>query len=1138
MNPSTPATSNIITPNADTLASFEFMSALAQNGSAPILVSEDGTETGFRADLDIAMGTCAVLATEEGSALGLAIKSDFHRARADLDIFGEPSIAIKAADDRVALIYLYENPISKDSLNELNELILTKTGHDALDQIVPIPGLAGADFATDRDADALSTRLQRFESRGLLDRLRDYEPPATNLEEAADEVLKDGDLEYIGGQLPQTVLDLPLKLGFGSSREQKRWPAKAMVFANLLTGLSVHKEGKKNGPAFLQGSAIQNERKASAMEALYVVGLDVDSGVQLDWAINRIQNELKLTAIFYTTHSHLTTETVVLQSSYAQFTRKRSLSDEVAVDAMRRYMVEEKSWERWVADTIQISEEPVHGPDGIGYALTHAPIPKFRIIFPLSEPYVIAKQRMSQADAINLWKSRLLGLAQHIGLPIDKSCLDPSRLFYLPRHDKSRAYRIVVTSGSALVFATLPAAQSRLSERPAANLFSRAAGDLGAHTGNSLVVNGTNLKFWAKQVAGTFDAPRLIREVCGDKIRSENGSDKIEIVCPFDMSHSNAGDQNDTACYVKSAHADYSESGFAWGCQHNSCKTHDRLDFVCEAIKQGWFTVEDIVDKKYRIFTVDDHEPESTGRDQISVAEDHTTAVEKALNALIAANVERPRLFIGAGGLVRPETNKATGFTSLSTVTTKTLQHEIRKVVAFTIARNNHSVRETQVPPAIADDILQHDDLDFPVLNGIVNTPFFVQTPEAIKLVSTPGYNAPSGYLYKPAPGLLVSPVPESPSARDVARAKDLILENVYADFPFDDGDDTNGAASRAHTLCLLLQPFMRGVIDGPTPGFFISKPSPGTGAGKMVDATMLIATGSPGEARTETKDEDERRKSIVAALRSGTNYHWLDNLHADLDSAVYASAITSGFLTARILQTSDELRLPVRLTWVFSGNNPRASGELVRRFVPIFLDAKGDPTKRTAFKHPELEVWVRENRSELVWACLTLIQAWVAAGAPKDRTSSLPSFEAWSATFRGLLNVIEIPGFLTNCEKLKEAADNDLDAWGALASVWADLFGLDKKRPIGNPGGVATQDKPWDGEASLVSLIESHGIQIKITGITDNGRTVSLGKALDSKKNSVLNAQVGGVPCDLILRKERDPVRGSHVYWLERARN
>ena len=1211
---------------------YEFLAALADDAAAPLIVANDHELT-FTPTIDaatLAQAELAVLAANDNAALGLVMKaeSDEH-AREIIAALDQPSVAVAADEERRALVYLFAEPLTGEALDAACPLIREKTGRDALDQCVPIPGSNGADYAGDVDAEAVETGLRRFDADDLLSRLGRYEPGATvalpvrdQQEEAAaakGELFKIDDLEFVDGDLPQAVMDLQLKLGFGKSRDDKRWPARNMTFANLLTGLKVHKEGEKNGPAFLQGSAIGNERKAKAMDALYIVGLDVDSGIELEWAINRLR-DLKLASVVYTTHSHMSTETDINQTSFAQFARKHKIDEHPTTDSMQRYMRDVKSWEPRIVETIQLEEEPVHGKDGVAYILTHVPIPKFRILLPLAEPYVVAKQHMSQADAIHLWKGRLLGLSKIIGLPIDESCLDPSRLFYLPRHAAGRPYRIVVTSGAALDFSAVPEIMPRGRDKVSEDVFAQAAKELGASTGSPLMIGDFSLKRWAMAAAKTFDAARLIREVCPDRIRTDYDTEKIEVECPFDYEHSNAGDPEDRAGYVQSAHAEFSDSGFAWGCQHNSCKGRDRLEFVAEAVGHGWFTVEDLKDEKYRIFTVDDDAADpvklvddalakldsipkdmkapfaveavlkdlhakrvaiakirmigdvaaekklikagavteilnalkrefaankvdasekaakDAGRVQILDTDDHSVAVAKATKAWLAFNDKAPRIFHGVERLVRAETNKVTQLPALATVTPAILRRELRYAVYY--VETSDPPREGAVARELVEDILANDNLAVPPLQGIVTTPFFAKTTDGVKLVSTPGYHAPSQCLYVPAAGLVVRPVSPKPSHNEIARAKELLLKNVYVDFPFDDDDDTNGEASRAHVIAMLLQPFMRSVIDGPTPAYFISKPSAGTGAGLLVNATMLIAHGAPGEARTETQNEEEWRKGVVAALKAGASHYWLDNIHRDLDSPALASAITSGFVTGRILQFSEEGRFPVRLQWIFSGNNPSASSEIVRRFVPIFMDAKGDPLKRGPkdFVHAELEKWITANRSDLVWACLTLIQAWIAAGAPDDRSKVLPSFEAWSAAFGGLLRVIDVPGFLTNLDKLKDSADAELDVWGALATVWAERFGLDVKRPIGSPSGTKDDNTPWNDEASLVSVIEDCGIQIAVNGSNDSARVASLGRQLSKKKGAPIHAMVKGEPCVLILRKGTDSANNS-VYWLEQAK-
>lgn len=434
---------------------------------------------------------------------------------------------------------------------------------------------------------------------------KDAETPAAAALPSS-EPFKVNDALFIGGDLPQKVLDLQMKLGFGRSRDDKRWPGKAIPFSAVLGLLTKHEVGDKDGKAFIQGTAIGNERKAKAMEGMWIAGLDLDSGIFPKPIAEKIQNDLGLTAIIYTTHSHNSTETHVVQNSFSQWAKKNGADDQPTIASMKRYMREAKKWEEWVCNSIELLEEPVHTKDGISYVLTHAAMPKFRVIFPLDKPYIIAQQKLSQQDAINLWKGRLLGLAKILDVPIDESCLDPSRLFYLPRHKQGRDFEIIVTSGDALDFAAVPAIDTRSRTKPDDNVFAQAAKQLAASNGANFMVGNFNLKQWAAKTARSFDAARMIRETCADKIRSDDGQDKLEVLCPWDFEHGNAGDTDDRACWIKSAHADSSDTGFGWGCRHNSCSGRDRLAFVCEALQQGWFSADDLTNEDYRIVTVED----------------------------------------------------------------------------------------------------------------------------------------------------------------------------------------------------------------------------------------------------------------------------------------------------------------------------------------------------------------------------------------------------------------------------------------------------------------------------------------------------------------------------------------------------
>jgi len=326
-------------------------------------------------------------------------------------------------------------------------------------------------------------------------------------------------------------------------------------------------------------------------------------------------------------------------------------------------------------------------------------------------------------------------------------------------------------------------------------------------------------------------------------------------------------------------------------------------------------------------------------------------------------------------------------------------------------------------------------------LRGLEAAPFFQKDGS---LVLHDGYD-PEAQVYLAAPpGLKVPQVSACPSVEEVAHAKELI-DGVLHDFPFD-GTPGEETASRANTIGMALQPFMREMIDGPTPVYLVNKPAPGTGAGLLLDVMSFIWTGKVATTISVPKSKEEIGKTIISKLRSGASYLMLDNIPDNLDSDFLAMAITQGSIDARILGRNDSGAVDpveVRATWVFNGNNVTMSKELMRRAVLIELDAQvASPQDRTGWKHPKLKRYVIDNRAELVWACLTLIQNWIAKGR---RAYSGPhvkgSFDEWLDCVGGVLEAAGYAHFYDNCDELLEVvADTEENGLTHLAGVLADF--------------------------------------------------------------------------------------------------
>jgi hypothetical protein len=239
----------------------------------------------------------------------------------------------------------------------------------------------------------------------------------------------------------------------------------------------------------------------------------------------------------------------------------------------------------------------------------------------------------------------------------------------------------------------------------------------------------------------------------------------------------------------------------------------------------------------------------------------------------------------------------------------------------------------------------------------------------------------------------------------DQEEALGWIFDDLLGDFPFAD------AASRAHTLALLLEPFARPAIRGPTPLYLIDAPIRGAGKGLLADAACLIATGRKADVMTLVRtDAEEHEKRITALLLAGAQWVLIDNV-TSLVSAPLSAMLTTTWWHGRRLGKSEMVDVPNDATWVATGNNVELSDEIARRAIPIRLDPGVErPEERTGFGHSELLKWASEQRTTLVSACLSLICAWVAAGRPEGVTT-LGSYESWARILGGVLGVSGVSG-------------------------------------------------------------------------------------------------------------------------------
>jgi len=280
-------------------------------------------------------------------------------------------------------------------------------------------------------------------------------------------------------------------------------------------------------------------------------------------------------------------------------------------------------------------------------------------------------------------------------------------------------------------------------------------------------------------------------------------------------------------------------------------------------------------------------------------------------------------------------------------------------------------------------------------------------------------------------------------------------------------------------------------MIDGLTPLHFVEASGQGAGKGLLAKTLLSISCDGGIGIIPPPRDEEEIRKAITARLREGRAAFLIDNV-TRLDSAVLSAALTADIWDDRLLGRNQTVRLPIRWVWAATGNNAIVSTDIARRAIRIRLTPEDErPWLRRDFRHPELSAWTAKHRGELIYAALTLIQAWVAAGRPEADVTPLGSFENWTRVMGGILQHAGVPGFLGNILEFYELADSESAVWREFLEVWWQRYG-DKKVKVSELFPLALEIENFDlGK-----------------GATERAQKITFGRKIAAMRDRIFNGK------------------------------
>jgi hypothetical protein len=415
---------------------------------------------------------------------------------------------------------------------------------------------------------------------------------------------------------------------------------------------------------------------------------------------------------------------------------------------------------------------------------------------------------------------------------------------------------------------------------------------------------------------------------------------------------------------------------------------------------------------------------ETNGRQLVEKLEDLSDAVS-------IFNERNPQIFHGMDGLVYVS-HDALGSAGIKRACRAKMQTVAGEAALWVSTSEREGVNQVSPPRDLCENFLVSENYwrNVPPLERVATAPFFA--PDGTLCDRTGYYRAARSWLALP-PGFETGDT--TPNPDNIAAARQLILNDILGEVAF--AND----ASRAHAVALMLLPFARRLIDGPTPLHLWNAPL--RGSGKSYSAELCISPFTVPSPQGEKGNAEEWRKSIFTKLVTGPSHVFLDNIKGSLNSSTLDMAITShsGYIEERLTGTGDVIKAPVWCVWVATANNAQLTEDAASRSIVIEIDPNCENPDKREFKGDPAS-FIRQNRGAVCGAILTLIRAWIEAGRPNYGGPNRCRFPLWRDVMGGILEVAEISGFLDNIETSQEAINaNQSDEWHELTESWWEQF-------------------------------------------------------------------------------------------------
>jgi hypothetical protein len=315
-----------------------------------------------------------------------------------------------------------------------------------------------------------------------------------------------------------------------------------------------------------------------------------------------------------------------------------------------------------------------------------------------------------------------------------------------------------------------------------------------------------------------------------------------------------------------------------------------------------------------------------------------------------------------------------------------------------------------------------------PVLNGLTRQPYL--RPDG-SLMFEPGYDPLTGmYGVFNAKEFSIS---DYPTYDDALKALEL-LTGLLEEFQF------LGANDMATALSAMLTAAVRPSLSH-APMFHVRAHMAGSGKSYLCELMTAFVTPQRSTPTTFPRDDEECRKLLLTKFLRAPAVVEFDNLTSDLLAHnSLCTALTSEYMTGRILGVSKEATVNTRALFLSSGNNVGPIQDMTRRCLTINLAPECEIPAARKFKRPGLVREILQGRGKYVSAALTVVRAWITAGKPKAAVKSMAGFNDWSDLCRQPLLWLGLDDPASSIFTAM-ADDPDKETLSRLLTAWEGVF-------------------------------------------------------------------------------------------------